>query len=136
MYRVINRMRNIHAFIFITPWCPVNRLELYKVIILSAHVSGIGNNFVSFLGVITSVNNKESNNMYFYANVSTFTIADVVFCARYKYKSLKYRLINYPAYISFTVAGKYVPFRAFLCITFNILLISACLAKMFTLICL
>ena len=44
-----------------TPWCPVNKLEWYKVIILSAHVSGIANNAVSFLGVVTSLNNKESN---------------------------------------------------------------------------
>ena len=30
-----------------TPWCPTNKFEWYKVIILSAHISGIGNNVVS-----------------------------------------------------------------------------------------
>ena len=73
-----------------------------------------------FLGVVTSLNNKESNNIYFSANVFTFCIADLVlgnlFCARYKYKSLKYELIKYPACIYFTVTGKWVPFTTFLCI--------------------
>ena len=45
---------------------------------------------------------------------------------RYKYKSLKYGLIKYPACIAFTVTGKCVPF---LCIIFNMLSISACFGK-------
>ena len=52
--------------------------------------------------------------VYFSANVSTFHIADLVlgnlFCGRYKYKSLKYGLIKYPACISYTVTGKCVLF--------------------------
>ena len=48
--------------------------------------------------------------------------------------SLKYGLIKYPACISFTVTGKCVPFKTFLCIIFNILSISACLVKTFGLI--
>ena len=84
-----------------------------------AHVSGIANNAVSFLGDVTSLNNKKSNNVYIFANVSTFWIADLVsgnlFCARYKYNSLNYGLIKYPTCIPFTVTGKFVPFRSFLC---------------------
>ena len=45
--------------------------------------------------------------------------------------SLKYGLTKYPACISFIVAGKCVPLSTFLCITFNILLISVCLGKNF-----
>ena len=111
------------------PWCPTNKLELYKAIILLAHVSEIANNAVSFLGVATSLNNKVSNNIYFSANDTTCGIVDLVlvnlFCARYKYKSLKYGPIKYPAHISFTVTGKCVPFRTYLCIIFNIFSILA-----------
>ena len=59
---------------------------------MSAQVSGIAKSAFSFLGVVTSLNNKECNKIYFSANVSTFFIADLVlgifFCARYKYKSV------------------------------------------------
>ena len=41
-----------------TPWCPANKLEWYKVIILSAQVSGTARTTVSFSGVI--LNNSES----------------------------------------------------------------------------
>ena len=66
----------------------------YKVIILSAHVSGIARTVVSFSNDI--LNNNESNKTYFSANVSNFLIADFegrsLFYDRYKYKSLKYGL--------------------------------------------
>ena len=80
------------------------------MIILLAQVSGIANSAVSFLGMVTSLNNMESNKIHFSANMSTFHIADLVlgnlFFATYKYKSLKCWLIKYPACISFTVTGK------------------------------
>ena len=93
-----------------THWSPANHLELHNIIILLAQVSGIANSAVSFLGVVISLNNKESNKIYFPANISNFCIADLVlgnlFFARYKFKSLDYRLIKYPACISFTVTGE------------------------------
>ena len=49
-----------------TPWCPVNKFEWYKVIILSAHISGIANNAVSLPGIVVNLNSKESNIIYFY----------------------------------------------------------------------
>ena len=105
----------------------------WNVIILLAHVSGIANSAVAFSGVITSLNNKNSNRIYFLPNVSIFHIANLVignlFCASYKYKSLKYGLIKYPACISFTVTGKCVLFGTFLYIIFNILSISVCFGK-------
>ena len=52
--------------------------------------------------------------IHIFANVSTFYIADLMlgnlFCARYKYKPLKYGLSKYPAYITFTVTCKCAPF--------------------------
>ena len=69
-----------------TPWCPANKLEGYKVMILSAHISGTARTAVSFSGVI--LNNNESNRMYLSANVSTFlfTVLDVgkLFCDKYR----------------------------------------------------
>ena len=59
-----------------------------------------------------------------------------LFCIRYKYTSLKYGLIKYPACISFTVTGKCVPFRAFLFIIFNFYLYQPVFVKTFALICL
>ena len=56
-----------------TPWCPLNKLEWYKVIILLAYVSGTARTAVSFSGVI--LNNREFNRMYLSANLSTFLIA-------------------------------------------------------------
>ena len=44
------------------------------MIILSAHISGIANNAVSFSGVVTILNNKESSKIYLSASVSTFQI--------------------------------------------------------------
>ena len=58
---------------------------------------------VSFPGVVTNLNNNESNSKEISANVSTFLINDSVlgslFFARYKYKPLKYGLIKYPVCI-------------------------------------
>ena len=51
------------------PWCPANKLEWYRVIILSAGTARIA---VSFSGVI--LNNSESNKMYNCANVSTLLL--------------------------------------------------------------
>ena len=55
--------------------------------------------------------------MYFSANVSIFYNADLVlgnlFCTRYKYKSLTYGLIQYPACFPFTVSGKHIPLELF-----------------------
>ena len=47
--------------VFMTHWCPANRLERYSVMILSAHVSGTAKTTDSFSGVILS--NRESNRM-------------------------------------------------------------------------
>ena len=47
-------------------------------IILSAHISVIASNAVSFSGIITLLNNNESNSIYLSANVSTFIVADLV----------------------------------------------------------
>ena len=44
---------------------------------------------------------------------------------------MKLGLTKYPACISFAVAGKCVPFNTFLCLTFNILSMSAFLGKNF-----
>ena len=75
-------------YIFITPWCPIDRVEWYNVIILSTNIFGIANNTVSFSGVVTNLNNNESSNIYFYANISTLQIAVFVlgnlFWAKYK----------------------------------------------------
>ena len=56
-----------------TLWCPANKLEWYKVIIILVHVSGTARTAVTFPGVI--LNNSESNRMYLSVNVSTFLIA-------------------------------------------------------------
>ena len=108
---------------FIIPWCPANRLEWYNGIILSAHILGMANNAVSFAGVVTNLNNYESNKINFSTNASTLQIAIFVpsnlFWAKYKYKSLKYGLVKYPVYISFTVTGKCVSLRTFIWIIFN-----------------
>ena len=76
----------IVKYVFMKPCCPVNKLEWYKVMILSAHISGTARMAVSFSGVI--LNNSESNRMYFSANVSTFLIDALevgnLFCDRYR----------------------------------------------------
>ena len=88
------------------------------MIILSAHILGIALSAVSSSGVVIILNNKEFENTYLSANISTFHIAvyviDNVFWAKYRYKCLKYELIKYPACISVTVAVKCVPLSTFL----------------------
>ena len=62
----------IVKYVLMTPWCPANKLELYKIMILSEHVFGTARTVISFSGVI--LNNSESNRMYLSANVSTVLI--------------------------------------------------------------
>ena len=85
-------------YVLITLWCPANKLEWYKAIILSTHVSGIAYTAVSLSGVVDILNNNESN-MYFSANVSTFLIPTLelgnLLWAKYKYISLKCKLFKY-----------------------------------------
>ena len=56
------------------PWCPVNKLQGNRAIMLSTHVSSIGNTAIFLSGVMDILNNNESINMYFSANTSTFLI--------------------------------------------------------------
>ena len=56
----------IIKYVFITPWCPVNGLEWYKVIILSAHTSSMANTVASLSGFDTILNNNESSNIYIF----------------------------------------------------------------------
>ena len=71
---------------FMTPWCPANRLEWYRIMILSVQISGTARTAVSLSGVI--LNNRDSSRMYLSANVSTFLIAALevghVFCDKYR----------------------------------------------------
>ena len=90
---------------------------------------------ISFSDVVPILNNNESNYIHLSGNVSTLQIAvfalGKLFWTRYRYTSLKYGLIKYPTYISFTVTSKCIPLRTFLCTIFNILSISACFSKNF-----
>ena len=117
---------------FYNPWCPSNKLEWYRVIILSAHVSGITKRAVSLPGIVVNTNSRESNKIYFSASISTLFIAAFLlsnlFCAKYWYMSLKYELFKYPACISFIVKGKCVSFNTFFLIISKILSMSV-LAK-------
>ena len=85
--------------------------------------------------LVFNLNNNESSNIYLSANVSTLCIALLevgnLFCARYRYKSLKYGLFKYPTHISFIVTGRWVPFNTFLYMIFKILSISVCFGKYF-----
>ena len=49
-------------------------LEWYKVMILFTKPSGVVKTAVSFLGVVLSLNNNESSNRYFSANVLVLLI--------------------------------------------------------------
>ena len=71
----IKNLSLIVKYIFMTPWCPANKLEWYRVIILSVHTSEPASTAVSFSGVI--LNNNESNKIYHSANVSTLQITDL-----------------------------------------------------------
>ena len=72
------------------------------------HASGTARTSVSFSGL--TLNNNESNRIYFSASVSTLLIAALeegsLFCYKYKYRSLKYELCKYPAFFSFTSTSK------------------------------
>ena len=122
----MKNLSQIVKYVFITPWCPANKLEWYNIIMLSAHVSGIANSAVSFLGVVTSLNNNESSSIYFSANVSTLHIAVLVlgnlFWARYKYKSsINGWLSNLPVFPS------QLQINVFLSEHFFVLLLTFCL---------
>ena len=91
--------------------------------ILSAHISGIANNAVSFCGIVISLNSNESNKIYLSTSASTLHIAlfelDNLFCAKYRYISLKYGIFKYPTCISFIVTGRCVPFNTFFSMIFK-----------------
>ena len=99
------------------PWSPTNKLEWYSAIIPSAHIYGTASTANSLSGVDTILNNNESNNIYFSTNASTFLLAALelgnLFWAKYKYISLKYQLLKYPALISLIVTDKCIPFKTF-----------------------
>ena len=107
------------------------QILLYRVIILSAHISGIARTAVSFSNDI--LNSNESNKTYLSASVSKFLMADFkdgsLFYDKYKYRSLKYGLHRYPAWISLISMGRCVPLYTFLCITSSILSMSVCFGK-------
>ena len=69
-----------------TPWCPANKLELYRVMILSPNTCGTASTAVSLSGV--SLNSSESNKMNHSAKVSNFLIAALevgsLVCAKYR----------------------------------------------------
>ena len=52
----------------------MNKLEWYKAIILSVHISGMANTAVSLSGMTVILNNNESNNIYLSARASTFLL--------------------------------------------------------------
>ena len=82
----MKNMLLIVKYVFMTPWCPANKLEWYKDMILLGHFSGTARTAVSFSGVI--LNNRESNRMYLSANISTFLIAALevgnLFCDKHR----------------------------------------------------
>ena len=94
------------------------------------HISGVANNAVSFSGVVISLNNNESNNLYHSASTSTLHIV-LLELGNLFYVKYKYGLFRYPGYISLIFTGRCVPFNTFLCITFKILSISVCFGKYF-----
>ena len=70
MYQIWNKKSVTNSEIcFITPWCPANELEWYRVIILSAHISGITKRAVSLPGIVVNLNSRESNKIYFSASI-------------------------------------------------------------------
>ena len=117
-------------YVLITPWCPMNKLEWYKAMILSAHISGMANTATSFSGVTIILNNIKSNNIYFSANASTFLISTLelgkMLWDKYRYISLKYILVKYFAWISFNVMDKCEPLSTLSWIIFKILSMSVC----------
>ena len=99
-------MKNLSAivkYVLTTPWWPANKLEWYKAIIWSTHTSVMANTAFSFSKF--NLNSNESNNIYLSTNISILCIAlcelGNLFWQRYRYRSLKYGLFKYPAWISF-----------------------------------
>ena len=62
-------------YIFITPWFPVKWFYWYKESILSVHTSDMANTVASLSGFDTTLNNNESNNIYFSTSTLIFFIA-------------------------------------------------------------
>ena len=95
-------------------------LEWYKAIILSIQFPSTAKIDDSFPGVVVRLNNKESSIKYLPDNGLVLLIAALndgtLFWTRYRYTPLTYGPFTYPAWISFIVAGKYVPINTFLCI--------------------
>ena len=60
----------IVKYVFVTPWCPANKLEWYRVIFLSTHAYGTARTAVCFSGEI--LNNSECSRIYFSTSVSSF----------------------------------------------------------------
>ena len=119
-------------YVLMMTWCPPKMLQWYKWMILSTQLSGIAMTADSFLCVDVSLNNYESSSKYLSANVLVLKSAlydDKLYCTKHKYTSLKYGLLKYPTWTSFSVTGKCIPFNTFLCIIFNVLSKSSCLGK-------
>ena len=53
MHQIWNKKSMTNSKVsFLTPWCPANKLEWYKVIIFSAHGSRIAKRAVSLPGTV------------------------------------------------------------------------------------
>ena len=69
--------------------------------ILLVHISGMAETAASLSGMTIILNNNESNNIYFSASASTFLIPTLelgkMLWDKYRYISLKYILVKYPA---------------------------------------
>ena len=82
--------------------------------ILLAHISDIANNAVSYSGIVISLNSSESNKIHISASTSTLHIAlfelGNLFCAKYRYISVKYGLFKYPTVSLVLLQGDEVPF--------------------------
>ena len=89
----------IVKYVFITPWCPANKLECYRVITLSTHDSETARTAASCSGII--LNNSESSRILI-ASLEDGSL----FCDKYEYRSLKYELYKHPTCISLTLTGK------------------------------
>ena len=61
----MKNMSPVVRYVFITPWYPANRLEWYRLMILSTHISGIAKSTASLSGIVTNLNNKKCSRMNF-----------------------------------------------------------------------
>ena len=102
--------------------------------ILSAHISGIADNPVSFSGIVISLNSSESSKIYLSASASTLCIAlfelGNLFYAKYNYISLKYGLFIQLVSLLWLQADVYLLIPFFFMI-FNILPMSVYFGKYF-----